>query len=137
MTYLGIKITRKDASQFFKNERLSNARKLSNMSYSIVARSCNILVVEKSYWKGLGLATVLYGAELLEFTEKDLSTLQTVVNSVYRTILQVPTYAANSALRGEVGAPSSKARDIKIKFLFVKHLLQKNRNQLIKKKSFK
>ena len=102
------------------------------MTYSIVARNCNRLMVGKSYWKGLGLATVLNGAELLEFTEKDLSTLQTVENSVYRTILQVPTYTANSALRGEVGATSSKARDIKIKFLFVKHLLQENRNQLIK-----
>ena len=108
------------------------ASKLSNMTYSIIARSCNRLMIGKTFWKGLGLATVLYGAELIDYTEKDLICLQRIENAVYRTILQVPTYTASSALRGEVGATSAKARDMKIKILFSKHLLEENRNQLIK-----
>lgn len=39
---------------------------------------------------------------------------------------------ANSALRGEVGATSSEARDMKIKILFTKRLLEEDRNQLIR-----
>ena len=50
--------------------------------------------------------------------------LQVIENSVYRSILQAPKYIANSALRGEVGASSSRARDAKIKILFAKHLLK-------------
>ncbi len=51
---------------------------------------------------------------------------------MYRTILQLPTYTANSAIRGDIGASSCYARDMKIKILFAKHLLKENRNELIR-----
>ncbi len=50
--------------------------------------------------------------------------------SVYRAILQLPTYAANSAIRRETKASFCYARDMKIKLLFAKHLLKENRNDL-------
>ena len=58
--------------------------------------------------------------------------LQVIENSVYRPILQAPKYIANGALRGEVGASSSRARGAKIKILFAKHLLKDKRNDLNK-----
>ena len=44
---------------------------------------------------------------------EDLKKLQTYDNQAYRYILDVPKYTATEFLRGEVGASSAKARDIK------------------------
>ena len=96
-----------------------------------MARSCNRLLIGKNYWKSLGLSSVPYAAEVLEFTEAELLQIQVIENSVYRSILQAPKYIANGALRGEVGAStSSRARDAKTKILFAKHLLKNKRNYL-------
>ena len=133
LKYLGVKITNaKNCFDEFKNEQLLKAKQLANISHSIMARSCNRLLIGKNYWKSLGLSSVLYAAEVLEFTEAELLQLQVTENSVYRSILQAPKYIANGALRGEVGASSSRARDAKIKILFAKHLLKDKRNYLNK-----
>lgn len=88
-------------------------------------------MIGKRYWKEPGLATILYTAEIFSYNDNDLNKLQKKIeNSVYREILQVPTYTPNSVWRGEVGATSSKARDIKIKILFAEHLIDKDRNEL-------
>ena len=49
---------------------------------------------------------------------------------MYRAILELPIYNASSALRSEIGASSSKSRDIKQKILFVKHILETESNEL-------
>lgn len=94
---------------------MNKANQLANMAYSITERSCNRLLVGKGYWKGVGLATIAYGAEILYYTKKELDKLQCTENKVYRCILQVPTYTASCVLRSEVGATSTVARDAKIK----------------------
>ena len=133
LKYLGVKITNaKNCFDEFKKEQLLKAKQLANISHSIMARSCNRLLIGKNYWKFLGLSSVLYAAEVLEFREAELLQLQVIENSVYRSILQAPKYIANGALRGEVGASSSRARDAKIKILFAKHLLKDKRNDLNK-----
>ena len=68
----------------------------------------------------------------MEYNENELQQLQRLNNNVYRVILEVPAYAACSALRAEIGASSSKARDIKNKLLFIKHILEENGNDLVR-----
>ena len=46
------------------------------MTYSIVARCCNRLLIGKTYWKGIALSTVLFASEILEYTEEKLNKLQ-------------------------------------------------------------
>ena len=131
--YLGITIENKrNCFKEHKKERLIKAKQLANMTYSITERSCNRLLVGKGYWKGVGLATTLYGAEIVDYTKEELNKLQCIENKVYRCILQVPTYTANCALRSEVGATSTEARDAKIKIMFAKHLLKDNGNDLMR-----
>lgn len=50
-------------------------------------------------------------AEVLDFTPEENAKLQNVENSVYGAVLQLPAYAANGALRGDVRASSCYARD--------------------------
>ncbi len=96
-----------------------------------MARCCNRLLIGKTYWKGIALSKILFSSEVLDYTVDELNKLQRIENSVYRTILQLPTYTANSAtIRGDIGASSCYARDMKTKILFAKHLLKENRNEL-------
>ena len=46
-------------------------------------------------------------------TQSRLYISKRIDNQVYRAILELPTYTASSPLRSEIGASSSKARDIK------------------------
>ena len=73
-----------------------------------------------------------YGSEILEYSEKELQQLQSLDNYVYRAILEMPSFTANSALRAEIGASSSKARDVKCKLLYIKHVLEENGNDLVR-----
>lgn len=131
--YLGITIeNKKNCFREHKKEKLNKAKQLANMTYSITERSCNRLLVGKGYWKGVGLAATLYGAEILDYNKEELEKLQRIENKVYRCILRVPTYTANCVLRSEVGATSTVARDGKIKILFAKHILKESRNELMR-----
>lgn len=120
ITYLGVKITiQRNCCRAYKNERINKASQLGDMTYSVTARCCNRLLIGKNYWKEHGLATVLYAAETQENTEEDLTNLQRIENLCQAT-LQVLTCTSSSALRGEVGATSNRARGMKIRILFAK-----------------
>ena len=82
------------------------------------------------------MLSFLYAAEILEYIEEELKSFQIIDNQVYRAILELPIYTASSALRSEVGASSSKSRDIKSKILFVKHILENGSNDLVIEKYF-
>ena len=100
--YLGITIeNKKNCFREHKKEKLNKAKQLANMTYSITERSCNRLLVGKGYWKGVGLAVTLYGAEILDYSKEELEKLQRIENKVYRCILRVPTCPANCVLRSE------------------------------------
>ena len=77
------------------------------------------------------LPNILYAAEIIIFSEQDLEKLQRTDNSAYRNILQLPIYTATEFLRGDVGASSTKARDIKSKLLFIKHAIRSDGNKLL------
>ena len=52
--YLGIEIEGK--KNMFKKQRKSmieKAEKLSNMTYSVIAKSCHKLLIGKTYWKNI------------------------------------------------------------------------------------
>ena len=92
---------------YFKTQRikiLEKARKLANMTYAVIEKSCNKLLIGKTYWKSVALPSILYGINVINLSEDDIKSLQTIENSVYRAILGAPDYAPNSTLRSEIGA---------------------------------
>ena len=102
------------------------------MTYSTIANACNKILIGKTFWKSIAMPSFLYAAEILEYTEEELKSFQIIDNQVYRAILELPIYTASSALRSEIGASSSKSRDIKNKILFVKHILENGSNELVR-----
>ena len=90
------------------------------------------MLIGKTFWKGLALANILYGMDIVYLNEAEINKLQVQENKAFRVILRVPERTAAVFLRGEVGASSSKARDIKNKISFLKHCLGTEEDTMLK-----
>ena len=131
--YLGFEVT--DTRNCLSQHKINNvdkAKKMANILHSVVSRSYQRVKMGKTFWKGLAMPIFLYGGEVMDYTQTDLKQLQKVDNKAFRTILQAPTYVAVESLRGDIGASCSTARDMKMKLLFIKHLLNDG-NELAKR----
>ena len=89
-------------------------------------------MVGKTFWKGLALPSFMHCQEVIMYNTAELEKLQRIDNKVHRSILQLPRYTAVEFLRGEVGASSSKAREIKSKLLYVKHIFNPESSNLVR-----
>ena len=132
--YLGVKIgNKRDCFKPQKQLSKEKAARMNNILFSVLGNSCNRLLIGKTFWKGLAIPSFLYAQEIMCYTKTELESLQREDNKAYRTILQLPIYTPVEFLRGEVGASSMWARDIKSKLLFVKHALREGGNVILKK----
>ena len=132
LTYLGVKI--KNQRNMFKEQKkqmIEKAQRMANMTYGVIARSCNKLLVGKTFWKSLALPSFLYGANIFAITEEELKKLEVIENGVFRQILGAPKYTATCAVRGEIGASTMKARVIKGHLQYARSTLQGD-NELLK-----
>ena len=129
--YLGIEIDNK--RNYFKTQRdkiIQKAWKMANITYSVIERSCNKLLIGKTFWKSIVLPSVLYGTNIINLTEDNINELQKIENSVYRSILGAAHYSPNVTLRGEIGASLVKKRVINGRINYIKGI-QSNRNKLL------
>ena len=123
--YLGILITNKrQCFQEHKRKKLQLAKKLMNLTYSVIAGSTNRLIVGKTYWKSVALPSILHGSAVIEWTTGEMEKLQRVENSVWRGILGAPGYTPITVLQGEIGTSSVKYRDMKTKINYLKHIYE-------------
>ena len=55
MKYIGIEIDSK--INYFKTQigKIENARKMANITYSVIEKSCNQLLIGKTFWKSIAL----------------------------------------------------------------------------------
>ena len=135
--YLGIKIVNKrDLFREHKRDIIKKAHKMANMTYSIINKSCNKLMIGKTYWKNVALPSILYGLNVVALTNAEVKKLQTIEYGVYRRILGAPRYAPNCALRGEIGSSQMKTRVMKGHLQYIRGAIQSN-NELVKKVVFK
>ena len=52
------------------------ARKMANMTYSVMHKSCNKIMIDKVYWKSVVLPSVLMGASMICWMKSELEVLQ-------------------------------------------------------------
>ena len=81
--------------------------------------------------KSVVLPVIKYGEEIINYTKDELNAIQKAENRAYRYIMNAPHYTPIAALRGEIGASSHIARDMKTKLNFIRHIIQDG-NQLLK-----
>ena len=131
--YLGLTLDNK--RNYFKTQQgkmIEKAQKLANMTYSVIEKSSNKLMIRKTYWKNVAIPSILYGSSIVNFSDTDIEKLQRIENGVYRQILGAPRYAANCTLRGEVGASLMKRRILTGRISYNMKILSGN-NDLLKK----
>ena len=71
--YLGIEIDNK--KNYFRSQRtniVEKARKMANMTYSIIEKGCNRLLIGKTYWKSIASPSILYGVNVINLSEEDI-----------------------------------------------------------------
>lgn len=118
--YLGVDINDGvDCFKTHKEKKIKMAQRMANLTYSVIARSCNKLMIGKTYWKGVVLPGLLYGSAVVNWSQKELEELQRTENRVWRCMLGAPNYAPVSVLRGEIGTSSMKSRDTKTKLKYM------------------
>ena len=130
--YLGIMID--DKRDIFKSQKediADRADKSSNRTYSVIKRSCNKMLIGKTYWKGVILPSVLHGVGLMEFTQKEINKLQATENRTYRTILGARQGTPNVCVRGETGASLVKSRLMKARILLA-HSIWNGKNKVVR-----
>lgn len=131
--YLGLTIDNK--KNYFKTQKriiIEKAQKLANTTYCVIAKSCNKLMIGKTFWKSVALPSILYGTRIINLTDTEINEIQRIENGVYRQILGAPKYAPVCSLRGELGASSMRRRIINDRLQYTQHVL-KGKNQLLKK----
>ena len=123
LRYLGVTLVNKrNCFLQYKKDKIMQARKMANLTYSIITRSCGEILIGKTYWKSVVLPGVLYASSVLTWTRKEIDELQRIENQVWRQVLGGPRFTPVVALQGEIGASTMKCRDTKSKLKMVKHL---------------
>ena len=59
--------------------------------------------VLRELWKSVAVSSVMYGMEVIAWSEKEIDKLEVEQNRVARMALNTPRYAAVEALRGDMG----------------------------------
>ena len=122
--YLGVHIN--DSPECFKAHKdikIKSAQRLSNLTYSVIARSCNKLLIGKTYWKSVVIPSLLFASSVVTWNRTELQQLQRTENNVWRHILGAPGYTPVTAMRGDIGASCMNARDMKTKLKYVRYVL--------------
>ena len=73
MKYLGIEIDNK--INYFKAQRgkiIENARKMANITYGVIEKSCNKLLIGKTFWKSIAQPSLLYGTNIINLTDDNI-----------------------------------------------------------------
>ena len=51
---------------------------MANITYSVIERSCNILLIGKTFGKRIVLPSVLYGTNIINLTEDNINELHKI-----------------------------------------------------------
>ena len=112
ITHLGVYITKKTATSYREQRQQKEQKRYSSMMPAIIAKSCNRILIRKTYWKSAALPAILHGTEAIYLSNTYLANLQKEKNKALRYIVNVKRKTA--------------IRDMKSKIFFLKHILQHN-----------
>jgi len=130
--YLGITLSNgRDCFKKHKELMIDFGKKMANLTYPVISKSCNKLLIGKVYWKSLILPKLLYGAGIMDYSKTDILNLGRVENIAYRSMLGAPKYAPVTTLRGEIGSSSMEARIMETRIKYIKYTIEQGENSLL------
>ena len=123
--YLGLNIG--DGNDIFEKHKVDTIKKAAGRATGVgmvVEKSCNKLLVGKTWWKNGILPGILLGVGVMRLKEKQIEDLQVIENRVYRMLTGAMRCTPITILRGEVGASAMKSRIIETKLKLVKSMME-------------
>ena len=86
--YLGIIIDNsRDIFKTQKEDIRKRTKKFENLTYSVISKCCNRMLMGKTYWKDVALPSALHGASLMNPGRDLIDKLKCIENGVHRKIL--------------------------------------------------
>lgn len=131
--YLGVTINDdNNCFKLFKSEKIKFGQKMCNLAYSVIARSCNKLLIGKTFWKSVILPSLLFASSVVPYDKTSVDKFQRCENNVWRNVLGCPGYTPVAAIRGDIGSSSISTRIMKSKLKYTRYVMN-SQNELLKK----
>ena len=131
LKYLGVTIVNKyNLFQKHKENTIQAANKLSNLTYGIISKSANKMLIGKTYWKNIVIPSILQSIGVIPYTNTEINELQKIENGVYRKILGGRQNSPICVLRGEIGSSMMKTRFIEGILIYTRSIITGN-NSLV------
>ena len=71
--YLGVVVSgEKDCFKKHKAQIITKANRLANQISSIIAKSCNKMIIGKTFWKNVALPSILHGTNTIHFNKREI-----------------------------------------------------------------
>ena len=84
INYLGVTIqSKRDCFKKHTIEQMNKARRYANLMPAVIAKSCNKLLIGKTYWKSAALPAILHGSEVYRCIMRNKDDLQKLWNHRY------------------------------------------------------
>ena len=115
----------------FEGQKNEMMKKMSVMTNSVIEKSCHRVMMGKTFWKGLVLPSALYGAEVIDTKVEEIDKLPKAENTAMRRISGAPKWAAQAAIRGEIGISNMKSRIARSRLLYLRRIETGN-NEVLK-----
>ena len=131
--YLSLKVQGK--KNLFEGQRkvmVGKAKWLSTLMSGVVERSCHRVMVGKSFWKGVAIPRILYGAEVVGMRVQDIEVIQRQENAAMRRMLGANRGVAIAGMRGEVGISDMKSRIGRCKMQY-RRRVEQGTNEMLKR----
>ena len=110
--YLGVTVSVKGCEKA-KSEKIFKANQWYGRLASIARYRANKYLVVRELWKGMAVPSIMYGVNVLNWTESELQKLEVIQNKVGRVALGANRYACVEAIRGDMGWSTFSERSMK------------------------
>ena len=110
--YLGVLVNVKECVKA-KSEKIFKANQWYGRLTSIARYRANKYLVGRELWKGMAVPTIMYGMNVLNWTECERQKLEVIQNNVERIALGANRYASVEAIRRNMGWSTFSERNMK------------------------
>ena len=110
--YLGVTLNVKGCEQA-KSEKIFKTNQWYGRVANIARYRANKYLVVRELWKGMAVPSIMYGMNVLNWTECELQKLEVIQNKVGRVALGANGYVGVEAVRGDMGWSTFSERSMK------------------------
>ena len=130
--YLGVTLNDKGCEKA-KSEKIAKANQWCGRLASIARYRANKYVVVRELWKGMAVPSIMYGMNVLNWTESELQKLEVIQNKVGRVGLGANKYTSVEAIRGDMGWSTFSERNMKGNIMYKLRVERMGNDRWVKK----